>query len=104
MRHLFELRDIGVQLIERETFRSALNLAERALSTITGDAARAQRAARASGRHDVEVVKRLYEVHRTEPDAYVTVSNELRDQLERTLRADETRNTTGGGEGDPKSG
>lgn len=103
MRHLFELRDIGVQLIERETFRSALNLAERSLSTITGDPERAQRAARAFGKHDVEVVKRLYEVHRTKPDAYVTVSNELRDQLAKTLRADEARNTTGG-EGDPKSG
>jgi glutathione-regulated potassium-efflux system ancillary protein KefC len=103
MRHLFELRDLGVQLIERETFRSALNLAERALSTITGDAERAQRAARAFGKHDVEVVKRLYEVHRTQPDAHVTVSNELRDQLAKTLRADEARITTDG-EGDPKSG
>jgi glutathione-regulated potassium-efflux system ancillary protein KefC len=103
MRHLFELRDIGVQLIERETFRSALNLAERSLSTITGDPERAQRTARAFGKHDVEVVKRLYEVHRTQPDAYVTVSNELRDQLAKTLRADEARNTTDG-EGDPKSG
>jgi glutathione-regulated potassium-efflux system protein KefC len=105
MRHLFELRDIGVELIERETFRSALNLAERALSTITGDAERARRAARAFGRHDVEVVKRLYEVHRNQPDAHVTVSNELRDQLARTLRADEARMATGAnGEVDPKSG
>jgi glutathione-regulated potassium-efflux system protein KefC len=105
MRHLFELRDIGVELIERETFRSALNLAERALSTITGDAERARRAARAFGRHDVEVVKRLYEVHRNQPDAHVTVSNELRDQLARTLRADEARMAAGtNGEVDPKSG
>jgi glutathione-regulated potassium-efflux system ancillary protein KefC len=105
MRHLFELRDIGVELVERETFRSALNLAERALSTITGDAERARRAARAFGRHDVEVVKRLYEVHRNQPDAHVTVSNELRDQLARTLRADEARMATGAhGEVDPKSG
>jgi glutathione-regulated potassium-efflux system ancillary protein KefC len=105
MRHLFELRDIGVELVERETFRSALNLAERALSTITGDAERARRAARAFGRHDVEVVKRLYEVHRNQPDAHVTVSNELRDQLARTLRADEARMAAGtNGEVDPKSG
>src|SRR4029077_2709975 len=52
MRHVFELRDIGIELIERETFRSALNLAERALSTISGDPERARRAARAFGRHD----------------------------------------------------
>ena len=106
MRHLFELRDIGVTLIERETFRSALNLAERALSTISGDPERARRAARAFGRHDVEVVKRLYEVHRSKPDEHVTVSNELRAQLERTLRADEARIATGAAdpEADPKSG
>jgi glutathione-regulated potassium-efflux system protein KefC len=106
MRHVFELRDIGVTLVERETFRSALNLAERALSTITGDPERARRAARAFGRHDVEVVKKLYEVHRTQPDAHVTVSNELRDQLAKTLRADEARIAAGAvdPEGDPKSG
>jgi glutathione-regulated potassium-efflux system ancillary protein KefC len=106
MRHVFELRDIGVTLVERETFRSALNLAERALSTITDDPERARRAARAFGRHDVEVVKKLYEVHRTQPDAHVTVSNELRDQLARTLRADEARIAAGAvdPEGDPKSG
>jgi len=33
----------------------------------------------------------------------VTVSNELRDQLARTLRADEARMNSAG-EGDPKSG
>jgi len=106
MRHLFELRDIGVQLVERETFRSALNLAERSLSTITGDAEHARRVVRAFGRHDVEVVKRLYEVHRTQPDAYVTVSNELRDQLAKTLRADEARIAAGAADSevDPKSG
>jgi glutathione-regulated potassium-efflux system ancillary protein KefC len=106
MRHVFELRDIGIELIERETFRSALNLAERALSTISGDPERARRAARAFGRHDVEVLKKLYEVHRTQPDAHVTVSNELRDQLARTLRADEARIEAGAAdaEADPKSG
>jgi hypothetical protein len=41
--------------------------------------------------HDVEVVAKLYEVHRTQPDAHVTVSNELRDQLARTLSEDERR-------------
>jgi len=51
-------------------------------------------------------VKKLYEVHRTQPDAHVTVSNELRDQLARTLRADEARIAAGAvdPEGDPKSG
>jgi len=89
LRHLFELRDIGVEVIERETFRSALTLGERALAAISADPERARRAARAFGRHDIHVVAKLYEVHRNAPDSHVTVSNELRDQLARTLREDE---------------
>jgi glutathione-regulated potassium-efflux system ancillary protein KefC len=91
MRHMFELRDLGVHIIERETFRSAMALGEAALAQIGGDAVRAQRAAETFAAHDVEVVAKLYEVHRTQPDAHVTVSNELRDQLARTLSEDERR-------------
>ena len=40
MRHMFELRDVGVDLIERETWLSAVKLAEVALGQITGDAQR----------------------------------------------------------------
>jgi glutathione-regulated potassium-efflux system ancillary protein KefC len=89
MRHLFELRDLGVQIIERETFESALELGRAALAAISGDPERARRAARSFARHDQEVLAKLYEVHRTAPDAHVSVSNELRDQFARTLRADE---------------
>src|SRR5258706_3871912 len=89
MRHSFELRDLGVEAIERETFRSALALGESALAAISGDAERARRAAEAFAAHDRDVQDKLYEVHRTEPDAHVTVSNELRDQLTRTLGEDE---------------
>jgi glutathione-regulated potassium-efflux system ancillary protein KefC len=89
MRHLFELRDLGVDVIERETWRAALKLGEAALAAISGDAERAQRAAQAFAEHDAEVVAKLYEVHRSAPDAHVMVSNELRDQFARTLKADE---------------
>jgi glutathione-regulated potassium-efflux system ancillary protein KefC len=91
MRHLFELRDAGVQLIERETFRGALALGEAALATVSADPERARRTAETFAEHDIEVVAKLYEVHRDRPDAYVTVSNELRDQLARTLSEDERR-------------
>ena len=89
MRHSFELRDLGVEVIERETFRSALALGEAALAAISHDAVRARRAAQAFVEHDREVQEKLYEVHRTQPDSHVTVSNELRDQLARTLGEDE---------------
>ncbi len=90
MRHMFELRDLGVELIERETWLSAVKLGEAALAAISGDAERAARAAGAFAAHDHEVVEKLYDVHRSKPDAHITVSNELRDQLARTLSEDKT--------------
>jgi glutathione-regulated potassium-efflux system ancillary protein KefC len=89
MRHLFELRDLGVEVIERETWLSALKLGEAALAAASGDPERAQRAAQAFAAHDQEVVAKLYEVHRSAPDAHVLVSNALRDEFARTLKADE---------------
>jgi glutathione-regulated potassium-efflux system ancillary protein KefC len=89
MRHMFELRDLGVDVIERETWRAALKLGEAALAAVSGDPERAQRAAQSFAEHDEEVVSKLYEVHRSAPDAHITVSNELRDQFARTLKADE---------------
>ena len=85
MRHMFELRDLGIQVIERETFRSALALGEAALAAISGDEERSRRAARAFVEHDREVLDQLYEVHRNAPDAHVSVSNRLRAQLARTF-------------------
>jgi len=94
MRHMFELRDLGVEDIERETWLAALKLGETALAAIGADAERARRSAQAFAEHDTVVQAKLYEVHRGAPDAHVTVSNELRDQLARTLQEDEsaTRN------------
>jgi glutathione-regulated potassium-efflux system ancillary protein KefC len=89
MRHMFELRDIGVAVIERETFESSLELSRAALAAITGDAERAKRTVKAFARHDSVVLSKLYAVHRGEPDAHVSISNELRDQFARTLREDE---------------
>ena len=95
MRHLFLLRDLGVEVIERETWLGALRLGEAALATATGDAERARRAAQAFAEHDEQVVAKLYAVHRDAPDAHVTVSNELRDELARTLSEDRAREAAG---------
>jgi glutathione-regulated potassium-efflux system ancillary protein KefC len=89
MRHLFELRDLGVEMIERETCAAALKLGETALAVATQDPTRASRAAQAFAEHDHVVQAKLYAVHKSEPDAHITVSNELRDQLKRTLAEDE---------------
>ena len=89
MRHMFELRDLGVEMLERETWLAAIKLSETALSVVTQDSARASRAAQAFAEHDHVVQAKLYAVHKDEPDAHVTVSNELRDQLARSLAEDE---------------
>src|SRR4051812_7731936 len=88
MRHLFELRDLGVEMLERETWLSALKLGETALAVVTQDPELAQRAAKAFEEHDHVVQAKLYAVHKGQPGAHVTVSNELRDQFARTLAED----------------
>ena len=89
MRHMFELRDLGVEMIERETWLAALKIGETALAVATQDPARANRAVQAFAEHDHVVQAKLYAVHKSEPDVHVTVSNELRDQLKRTLAEDD---------------
>jgi glutathione-regulated potassium-efflux system ancillary protein KefC len=95
MRHMFELKDVGVELMERETWPAALKLGESALAVVTQDPERARRAALAFEEHDHVVQAKLYAVHKGAPDAHVTVSNELRDQLAQTLREDEAGNAAG---------
>jgi hypothetical protein len=58
---------------------------------VSGDAERARRAAALFSEHDLEVQAKLYAVHRGAPDAHVTVSNELRDELSLTLASDQDR-------------
>jgi glutathione-regulated potassium-efflux system ancillary protein KefC len=89
MRHLFELRDIGVHVIERETFESALELSRATLLAISGDAERAKRTVRAFARHDALVLAKLYSVHKNDLAGNISASNELREQFARTLREDE---------------
>ena len=98
MRHMFELRDLGVEVIERETFESSLELGRAALTAITGDAERSKRTVKAFARHDGVVLSKLYAVHKGDPDAHVSVSNELRDQFARTLREDEAAKSANPGE------
>jgi glutathione-regulated potassium-efflux system ancillary protein KefC len=93
MQHMFELRDLGVEMMERETWPSALLLGERALAHVSGDPELAARTAQRFAEHDREVLAKLYEVHHSAPDALVAASNQLRDQLARTLQADRVGKT-----------
>jgi glutathione-regulated potassium-efflux system ancillary protein KefC len=104
MRHMFELRDLGVEIVERETFRGALALGEAALAAVAGSAERGRRAAHSFAEHDNVVLAKLYAVHKADPDEHISVSNELRDQLARTLRADEAAARAEAGEAGERSG
>ena len=86
---MIELRDIGVEMMERETWLSTLSLGETALAVVTQDPERAQRAAKAFEEHDHVVQAKLYAVHKNQPGSHVTVSNELRDQFKRTIAEDQ---------------
>jgi voltage-gated potassium channel Kch len=86
MKHMFELRDLGVEVIERETWLGALKLGEAALAMASGEPERARRLSNSFAEHDREVQAKLYEVHLEDPRSQVAVSNELRDQIARKLR------------------
>jgi hypothetical protein len=58
---------------------------------VGADPDQARRTAETFAEHDVDVVAKLYEVHKESPAAHVIVSNELRDQLARTLSEDQRR-------------
>ena len=101
MRHMFELRDIGVEIIERETFQSALELGRAALAAVGADAERAKRAVQKFAEHDKVVISKLYAAHKSEPDSHISISNELRDQLAKTLREDESAGSPKPADGKP---
>ncbi|MBC7803971.1 MAG: cation:proton antiporter, partial [Candidatus Parcubacteria bacterium] len=98
MRHMFELRDIGVEIVERETFQSALALGKATLAAVSGNAERAQRAVQKFSEHDNLVLSKLYAVHKSDIDANISISNELREQFTRTLSEDEAAKTAKPGE------
>lgn len=89
MRHMFELRDIGVQIIERETFQSALALGRETLAAVGAHAERARFVVQTFAEHDREVLSQLYAVHNGDAEIRLRVSNELRDQFARMLREDQ---------------
>jgi len=61
----------------------------RRLAAVGADADRAARAIKSFAEHDAVVLTKLYAVHQSDPDAHLSVSNELRDQFALTLREDE---------------
>ncbi|HXH03115.1 MAG TPA: glutathione-regulated potassium-efflux system protein KefC [Candidatus Competibacteraceae bacterium] len=87
MPHAFELMDIGVDHIQRETFDSALQTGVAALRQLGMGAHVAHRAAQTFKQHDLEALHSLYEVHKDEGEL-ITRTVRARQEIEETLRAD----------------
>lgn len=87
-RHAYELIRLGVDVIERETFASSLDLGVQALKLLGVRSYKAYRAARMFKEHDVEA---MYEVAQIEGDEAQVMarSRQLSQDLEQLLRTDD---------------
>lgn len=87
MIHAYELLDLGVNIFERETFESALNLGEQALKEIGFNAYYAKRAALKFRRYDYQTLNEMYEIHKDE-EQFINRSLKAREELEKLFEAD----------------
>jgi len=87
--HVYQLRDHGVPVIERETFDAALRLGASALMELGYGRHRAHRAAQGFRAYDNELIDNLYQVHHDQSQV-ISISRQARDEIERLLQEDET--------------
>ena len=64
--HYFQLRDLGIKMIYRETFLSSIAVAQQALLNLGFTAAAAERAATLFRQHDEELIEVQHAVHHDE--------------------------------------
>ncbi|MEL6224924.1 MAG: glutathione-regulated potassium-efflux system protein KefC [Cyanobacteria bacterium J06627_8] len=86
-RHAYELIHRGVDVIERETFESALHMGVEALRLLGVRAYRAHRAARTFRHHDEQAMHEQAHMHENEKDL-VARSQQLSQDLQETLQSD----------------
>jgi glutathione-regulated potassium-efflux system ancillary protein KefC len=92
--HVYDLRDVGVTDIERETFDSAVGLGERALVALGHHPYQARRAGRLYKRYDLALVERLYKI-RVMNQEYISTSAAARAEMTRLFENDEVALSTG---------
>ena len=92
--HVYQLKDHGVHIIERETFDSALKLGESALVELGYERHRAHRAAQKFRAYDHQLIEELYQVHHDQSQV-ISISRQARDEIERLLQEDEAEITRG---------
>jgi glutathione-regulated potassium-efflux system ancillary protein KefC len=85
--HAHDLMALGVQVFERETFRAAIKLGERALVALGHPQEEATKIASAFEQHDVKMLLDSYEV-RHDQAAYIGFVRRSTEMLEQVMRAD----------------
>ncbi len=85
--HYFQLRDLGIRMIYRETFLSSVAVAQQALLNLGFTAAAAERAATLFRKHDEELIEVQHAVHHDEAQLIQNVQLAT-DQLRSLFEAD----------------
>jgi glutathione-regulated potassium-efflux system ancillary protein KefC len=88
MLDIYKMMDLKIDGYSRETFNSALELGEMALTHLGFSAYEARKSAQAFVRHDKAVIERIHPVHKDEHQR-ISLTREVRQELEKLLDADE---------------
>ena len=93
--HLFRLRDLDIQAVERETFLSSLETARQALTASGLGEAQAERAVALFHKHDKTLLEQQYAVRENEQQ-FIQTSAQAAAQLQELFEADanETKKST----------
>jgi glutathione-regulated potassium-efflux system ancillary protein KefC len=88
--HLVELRTRGVEIVERETFESALRTSRHVLEALGLDRYRAREIADAFRRHNIRAIERSIPIFRDE-NKYLSAAKAGREELEQMFTHDRQR-------------
>lgn len=89
----YQLMDLGITVIRRETFGSALALGQDALKLLGFDPYEAYRLKRIFRKKDEEMMPELYRIHREDEDQYVSMYQKHNADLEELMRLDQSADT-----------
>ena len=87
--HVFELLELGVTTIERETFEGALRLGEEALKRLGFTGWRAKQAAHRFRAHDEETLREIYRHYHEDFEQRIRISADARERLREIMQSDE---------------
>ncbi|CAG2160241.1 glutathione-regulated potassium-efflux system protein KefC [Cupriavidus numazuensis] len=85
--HIYQLKDRGVNLFEREMFEGSLMLGRRVLEGLGFDPAEARNVAMRFRRHNIQAIDRFYP-HYTDQKKLVSLARQARDELQEMFRQD----------------